>query len=103
MGRGEVARPGLPNKAPTARPAVRGLEKAAIALKMSGAPLPRARNVTPWHREQSRNLFFQGHAAEGHAADAGQGYSHVVGKVQTRADGREVGAETAEGENDGQT
>lgn len=37
----------LPNKAPTARPAVCGWEKAAIALKMSGAPLPRARNVTP--------------------------------------------------------
>lgn len=37
----------LPNKAPTARPAVCGWEKAAIALKTSGAPLPRARNVTP--------------------------------------------------------
>lgn len=42
-----VVRPCLPNKAPTASPAVCGLEKAAIALKMSGAPLPRARNVTP--------------------------------------------------------
>lgn len=37
----------LPNKAPTASPAVCGWEKAAMALKMSGAPLPRARNVTP--------------------------------------------------------
>ncbi len=37
----------LPNKAPTASPAVCGWEKAAIALKMSGAPLPRARKVTP--------------------------------------------------------
>lgn len=37
----------LPNRAPTASPAVCGLEKAAMALKMSGAPLPRARNVTP--------------------------------------------------------
>lgn len=46
-GLGWVLRPRLPNKAPTASPAVCGLEKAAIALKMSGAPLPRARNVTP--------------------------------------------------------
>lgn len=38
----------LPNKAPTANPAVCGWENAAMALKMSGAPLPRARNVTPW-------------------------------------------------------
>lgn len=37
----------LPNKAPTASPAVCGWEKAEMALKMSGAPLPRARNVTP--------------------------------------------------------
>ena len=36
-----------PNKAPTASPAVCGWEKAAMALKMSGAPLPRARKVTP--------------------------------------------------------
>lgn len=41
------ARLHLPNKAPTASPAVCGREKAAMALKMSGAPLPRARNVTP--------------------------------------------------------
>lgn len=41
------ARPHLPNKAPTASPAVCGCENAAMALKMSGAPLPRARNVTP--------------------------------------------------------
>lgn len=43
-------------------------------------------------------MFIQCHAAEGHTADADQGYSHVVGKVQARTDGREVGTKTAEGE-----
>lgn len=43
----KARRPHLPNKAPTASPAVCGCENAAMALKMSGAPLPRARNVTP--------------------------------------------------------
>jgi hypothetical protein len=37
-----------PNRAPMARPAVRGSEKATKALKMSGAPFPKARKVTPW-------------------------------------------------------
>lgn len=36
-----------PKMAPTASPAVRGSEKATTALKMSGAPLPKARKVTP--------------------------------------------------------
>lgn len=44
----------LPNKAPTANPAVWGCEKAAMALKMSGAPLPRARNVTPSAKNSSQ-------------------------------------------------
>lgn len=89
----------LPNKAPTASPAVCGWEKAAIALKMSGAPLPRARNVTPSaKKKQSRNTFFQCDAAGGRTVDAGQGYSHVVGKVQAGGDGREVGTKTAERE-----
>lgn len=34
--------------APMASPAVRGSEKATTALKTSGAPLPKARKVTPW-------------------------------------------------------
>lgn len=38
----------LPNNAPMARPAVCGREKAAMALNTSGAPLPRAKNVTPY-------------------------------------------------------
>lgn len=29
-----------------------------MALKISGAPLPRARNVTPSAQEQSRQIFF---------------------------------------------
>lgn len=48
----------LPNKAPTASPAVSGWEKAAIALKMSGAPLPRARNVTPSAKKSSQGIHF---------------------------------------------
>lgn len=38
----------LPKTAPMASPAVRGSEKATTALKTSGAPLPKARKVTPW-------------------------------------------------------
>lgn len=38
----------VPNRAPKARPAVRGSEKATRALKISGAPFPNARKVTPW-------------------------------------------------------
>lgn len=49
-------------------------------------------------KKQSRNTFFQCYAAGGHTVDAGQGYSHVVGKVQAGGDGREVGTKTAEGE-----
>lgn len=37
-------------------------------------------------------------AADGSTVDADQGYSHVVGKVQARGDGREVGTKTAEEE-----
>lgn len=36
-------------------------------------------------------------AADGSTVDTDQGYSHVVGKVQARGDGREVGTKTAEG------
>ena len=39
----------LPNKAPMASPASPplALDMAAIALKISGAPFPKAKNVTP--------------------------------------------------------
>ena len=37
----------LPNSAPIASPAVCGCENAAMALNTSGAPFPKARNVTP--------------------------------------------------------
>lgn len=52
-----------PNRAPMARPAVRGSEKATRALKISGAPFPKAKKVTPWgsmsrgfHADHSRHL-----------------------------------------------
>lgn len=52
--------------------------------------------------ERSQGICFPNATLQrGHAAGADQGYSHVVGKMQARAHGREVGTETAEGEKEG--
>lgn len=48
----------LPKTAPMASPAVRGSEKATTALKTSGAPLPKARKVTPWRGDVKEKTWW---------------------------------------------
>lgn len=44
----------VPKRAPNAKPTSPSFEvlTAAIAENISGAPLPKARNVTPWKKQQ---------------------------------------------------
>lgn len=47
----------IPKSAPIANPAVLESEKAAKALNTSGAPFPKAKNVTPWRSFIKENSF----------------------------------------------
>lgn len=72
-----------------ARPAVRGSEKATRALKMSGAPFPKAKKVTPWgstsrgfHEDYSCHLVPLPPSTTLSHGSWVKGYCHVVGELE---------------------
>ena len=87
-----------------------------MALKMSGAPLPRARNVTPSAQtavkenvlisqiqcrsktdiNKEKNRISERRRLLGWTMDVDKGYSHIVGEVERGGDGGEVGTKAGQ-------